>query len=218
MIQLDDVSKIYRGRRGEVAALANVSLQVERGEFVVVRGPSGCGKSTLLLTVGGMVRPSSGSVTLAGENLYGLPTARRARLRAEKIGFVFQMFHLIPYLDAMENVLCAGLAARSVTADGATGMLDRLGLGGRVRHTPGELSTGERQRVALARALITAPEVILADEPTGNLDPDNARQVLDYLAEYNRDGGTVLVVTHDPLADEYAGRTLLLQQGRIVNA
>lgn len=218
MIQLEDVSKIYRGRRGEVAALANVSLQIERGEFVVVRGPSGCGKSTLLLTVGGMVRPSSGSVTLAGERLYDLPTARRARLRAEKVGFVFQMFHLIPYLDALENVLCAGLAARGVTRDGATDMLERLNLEGRVRHTPGELSTGERQRVALARALITGPEVILADEPTGNLDPDNARQVLDYLAEYNKDGGTVLVVTHDPLADEYAGRTLLLEQGRIVSA
>lgn len=218
MIRLDDVSKVYRGRRGRVAALANVSLQIERGEFVVVRGPSGCGKSTLLLTVGGMVRPSSGSVTLAGEALYGLPTARRARLRAEKVGFVFQMFHLIPYLDAMENVLCAGLAARGVTRDGATDMLERLNLEGRVRHTPGELSTGERQRVALARALITGPEVILADEPTGNLDADNARQVLDYLAEYNKDGGTVLVVTHDPLADEYAGRTLLLEQGRIVSA
>lgn len=218
MIQLEDVSKIYRGRRGEVAALANVSLQIERGEFVVVRGPSGCGKSTLLLTVGGMVRPSSGSVTLAGEGLYDLPTARRARLRAEKVGFVFQMFHLVPYLDAIENVLCAGLAARGVTRDGATDMLERLNLEGRVRHTPGELSTGERQRVALARALITGPEVILADEPTGNLDPDNARQVLDYLAEYNKDGGTVLVVTHDPLADEYAGRRLLLEQGRIVSA
>jgi len=139
-------------------------------------------------------------------------------LRAEKVGFVFQMFHLIPYLDALENVLCAGLAARGVTRDGATDMLERLNLEGRVRHTPGELSTGERQRVALARALITGPEVILADEPTGNLDPDNARQVLDYLAEYNKDGGTVLVVTHDPLADEYAGRTLLLEQGRIVSA
>ena len=218
MIRLDDVSKVYRGRRGEVAALANLTLRVERGEFVVVRGPSGCGKSTLLLTVGGMVRPTSGTVTLADEALYELPTARRARLRAEKVGFVFQMFHLIPYLDALENVLCAGLAARGVTRDGAAEMLERLKLGERVRHTPGELSAGERQRVALARALITGPEVILADEPTGNLDPDNARQVLDYLAEYNKDGGTVLVVTHDPLADEYAGRTLLLEQGRLVSA
>ena len=215
-IVLDQVSKIYRRSDGEVRALDGVSLAVEEGEFVVVRGPSGSGKTTLLLTIGGMIRPTRGKVMVDGEELYALSSRQRARVRAEKIGFVFQMFHLVPYLTALENVMLPALSGAPVTAQQAREMLERLGMGERFNHRIAELSTGERQRVALARAMIKKPKFLLADEPTGNLDPDNAAQVMEYLRQYNRDGGTVIVVTHDPVASEYAERTLVLEQGRIV--
>ncbi|MCD6351058.1 MAG: ABC transporter ATP-binding protein [Armatimonadetes bacterium] len=216
MIRLEKVSKIYRTRGGEVRALDEVDLTIERGEFVTVRGPSGSGKSTLLLTVGGMVHPTQGKVFVDDADLYALSAGRRGRLRAEKIGFVFQMFHLLPYLTAVENVLVPALAGNRVNEEKAIELLEYLKLGDRVRHRPAELSTGERQRVALARALIKDPEILLADEPTGNLDPDNAHQVMEYFADFHKRGGTVLVVTHDPVADEYADRLVLLEAGRIV--
>lgn len=215
MIVLDAVSKVYRKPDGEVRALDDLSLSVGKGEFVAVRGPSGSGKSTLLLTVGGMIHPTRGRVLVDGQDVYALSAGQRARLRAEKIGFVFQMFHLVPYLDTLENVLVPNLAGARVASRDAADLLAHLQLAERLHHRPSELSAGERQRVALARALIKRPEIVLADEPTGNLDPDNARQVMAYLAEFHRLGGTVLVVTHDPLADEYAQRTLLLDRGRI---
>lgn len=215
MIKLENVSKLYQGANGEVRALDDVSLSVEKGEFVAVHGPSGCGKSTLLLTVGTMVRPTEGRVLLDGEDVYGMSMSQRARLRAGKIGFVFQMFHLVPYLDALENVLVPTLAgARGGRAE-ALKLLERLQLSHRLHHRPAELSTGERQRCALARALLNWPEIILADEPTGNLDPDNAAQVMQYLGEFHRQGGTMLLVSHDPLADQYAQRTVRLEQGRV---
>ncbi len=215
MIKLENVSKVYQGANGEVRALDDVSLSVEKGEFVAVRGPSGCGKSTLLLTVGAMVRPTEGRVLLSGEDVYGMSVSQRARLRADKIGFVFQMFHLVPYLDALENVLVPTLAgARGGRAE-ALELLARLQLSHRLHHRPAELSTGERQRCALARALLNRPEIILADEPTGNLDPDNAAQVMQYLGNFHREGGTMLLVSHDPLADQYAQRVLRLDQGRV---
>ncbi len=215
MIELENVSKVYQGANGEVRALDDVSLSVEKGQFVAVRGPSGCGKSTLLLTVGAMVRPSTGRVLLDGEDVYGMSVSQRARLRADKIGFVFQMFHLVPYLDALENVLVPTLAgARGGRAE-ALELLARLQLSHRLHHRPAELSTGERQRCALARALLNRPEIILADEPTGNLDPDNAAQVMQYLGDFHREGGTMLLVSHDPLADQYAQCVLRLDQGRV---
>jgi len=215
MIVLDKVSKVYRKPDGDVRALDDMSLSVAAGEFITVRGPSGSGKSTLLLAVGGMIRPTQGRVVVDGQDLYAVSSAQRARLRAEKIGFVFQMFHLVPYLDTLENVLVPNLAGARVASQDAAELLGHLQLAERLHHRPSELSTGERQRVALARALIKRPEIVLADEPTGNLDPDNARQVMSYLAEFHRGGGTVLVVTHDPLADEYAQRTVLLDRGKL---
>jgi len=216
MIALDGVSKVYRGADGEVRALDDVSLAVAAGEFVAVRGASGCGKSTLLLTVGGMVRPTAGTVSLDGRDLYALSHAERARLRAERIGFVFQMFHLVPYLSALDNVLVPVLAGMRPGRGEAAAVLERLGMAERMTHRPPELSTGERQRVALARALVKRPEIILADEPTGNLDPENATAVMGYLADFHREGGTILVVSHDALAEDHADRTLRLERGQLV--
>jgi len=215
MIELVNVSKVYRTDSSEVRALDDATLSVAPGEFVTVRGTSGSGKSTLLLTIGGMIRPTEGRVLTSGQDVYMMSSRQRARLRADKIGFVFQMFHLVPYLSALENVLVPTLAGARTGRPGATELLARLQLSERCHHRPAELSTGERQRVALARALLNRPEIILADEPTGNLDPDNARQVMTYLAEFHGDGGTVLVVTHDPLADQYAQRTVLMDRGQV---
>lgn len=215
MIRLENVSKVYHKGPEEVRALDDMTLTVAQGEFVTVRGPSGCGKSTLLLTVGGMIRPSGGHVLLDGQDLYALPLRARARLRADRIGFVFQMFHLVPYLSALDNALVPAMAGMEAGRSEATDLLERLQLGERLRHRPAELSTGERQRVALARALVKRPSIILADEPTGNLDPENAAQVMSYLAEFHSDGGTVLLVSHDALAEQHADRTVYLEAGRL---
>jgi len=216
MIHLENVSKVYHQAGREVRALDQVNLSVAASEFVAVRGPSGCGKSTLLLTVGGMIRPTEGRVLVDGQDLYALSARQRAELRAEKIGFVFQMFHLLPYLNVLENVLAPTFAGARVSRQQALDLLDRLQLTERLTHRPAELSTGERQRVALARALLNRPAILLADEPTGNLDPDNAAQVMDCLAEFHHEGGTVLLVTHEPFADRYAQRVVLLARGGVV--
>lgn len=217
MIRCDEVTKIFRKNGSEVTSLDRFTAKVAEGEFVAVRGPSGSGKTTLLLTLGGMQRPSDGSVQLAGRDLYALSPAERARLRSSEIGFVFQMFHLVPYLDLLGNVLlaCPGKPSAEVRQR-ASGLMDELGLADRASHRPGELSAGERQRLAVARALLNHPKLILADEPTGNLDPENAAEVIRHLAEFHRAGGTVVLVTHGAAADAHADRTLRLEQGRLV--
>lgn len=217
MIRCDEVTKIFRKNGSEVTSLDRFTAKVAKGEFVAVRGPSGSGKTTLLLTLGGMQRPSDGLVQLAGRDLYALSPAERARLRSSEIGFVFQMFHLVPYLDLLGNVLlaCPGKPSAEVRQR-AGGLMDELGLADRASHRPGELSAGERQRLAVARALLNRPKLILADEPTGNLDPENAAEVIRHLAEFHRGGGTVVLVTHGAAADAHADRTLRLEQGRLV--
>ena len=217
MIRCDEVTKIFRKNGSEVTSLDRFTADIGAGEFVAVRGPSGSGKTTLLLTLGGMQRPSAGSVQLAGRDLYALSPAERARLRSSEIGFVFQMFHLVPYLDLLGNVLlaCPGKPSAEVRQR-ASGLMDELGLADRASHRPGELSAGERQRLAVARALLNRPKLILADEPTGNLDPENAAEVIRHLAEFHRAGGTVVLVTHGAAADAHADRTLRLEQGRLV--
>ena len=217
MIRCDEVTKIFRKNGSEVTSLDRFTAKVAEGEFVAVRGPSGSGKTTLLLTLGGMQRPSAGSVQLAGRDLYALSPAERARLRSSEIGFVFQMFHLVPYLDLLGNVLlaCPGKPSAEVRQR-ASGLMDELGLADRASHRPGELSAGERQRLAVVRALLNRPKLILADEPTGNLDPENAAEVIRHLAEFHRAGGTVVLVTHGAAADAHADRTLRLEQGRLV--
>jgi ABC-type lipoprotein export system ATPase subunit len=217
MIRCEQVSKVYRSAKGEVRSLECVQLEVRSGEFVCVRGPSGCGKTTLLLTLGAMLRPTSGGVRIAGTEIYELSARERARFRAEKIGFIFQMFHLIPYLSVSDNVL---LAARP-TGDGdvqkrATGLLEQFGLAARQQHTPAELSAGERQRTAIARALLNQPQLILADEPTGNLDPENASDVFQHLKVFTQTGGTVVVVTHGSTAESFADRIVEMRAGRIL--
>jgi putative ABC transport system ATP-binding protein len=216
MIRCDEVTKVFRKNGSEVTSLDRFTAEVAEGEFVAVRGPSGCGKTTLLLTLGGMQRPSDGSVQLGGRDLYALSPAERAGLRSSEIGFVFQMFHLVPYLDLLGNVLlaCPGKPSAEVRRR-AGGLLDELGLADRASHRPGELSAGERQRLAVARALLNRPKLILADEPTGNLDPENAAEVIRHLAEFHRGGGTVVLVTHGASADAHADRTLRLEQGQL---
>jgi putative ABC transport system ATP-binding protein len=216
MIQVEKLTKTYPTRRGEVRALDGVSLEVADGEFLAIRGPSGSGKTTLLLTLGGMIRPTEGRCSVLGTDLYALSGGARAQFRARHVGFVFQMFHLIPYLSVLENVLVPALRDGNGDAPSrARELLERFGLSARMDHRVAELSTGERQRTAIARALINRPELILADEPTGNLDPDTGREILECLADFHRQGGTVLVVTHEPWVEQYAGRTLLLRAGAI---
>lgn len=213
MVRLENISKIYKIRRGQVKALDEISFQVKEGEFVVVRGPSGSGKTTLLLAIGGMLHPTSGRIFVGEKDIYAMSKRERAPFRAENIGFVFQMFHLVPYLNVIENALLA--SDTRANRSEAEKLLERLGMSGREAHKPSELSAGERQRTAIARALINHPRIILADEPTGNLDPENAAQVIGYLAEFHRDGGTVIIVTHGTVADQYSDRIIYLQDGQV---
>lgn len=200
ILRIDEVKKHYRNRRGEtVRALDGVSLALREGETRFVVGASGSGKSTLLLCAGGLLRPDSGTVLLEGEDLYALSSEERARRRSRRLGFVFQQFHLIPYLDVTDNILAPALAGyEGDPRPRAEELIERFGLGHRRDHPPSELSVGERQRVALARALLQRPRLLLADEPTGNLDAENSRKVMACLADFAREGGAVLVVTHDP--------------------
>jgi len=215
VLHIDGLMKAYRAAGKDVRAVDGFSIGVAAGEFVAVRGPSGCGKTTLLLAAGGLLRPDAGRVTIAGQDPYALSAEARARFRATHAGFVFQQFHLVPYLTVLENVLAAAIARPAAGArERAEGLLARFGLADRAAHVPAELSTGERQRTALARALLNQPKVILADEPTGNLDPASAAVVLGHLKEFALSGGAVLLVTHDPLAAEYASRSVGMKNGR----
>ncbi len=215
MLVLDNLSKTYRTGNGTVKALAGVSLRIDKGEFVAVCGPSGSGKTTLLMMIAAMLRPSEGTVRLDDQDVYGMTAPQRARFRAQNIGFVFQMFHLVPYLNVLENVLVAGGAIGKRDGARAQELVQQLGLQHRLHHRPGELSAGEKQRTAMARALLNRPRLILADEPTGNLDPENAQSVLAHLRDFQRDGGTVLVATHGPAAREFATRTIFLRDGAV---
>ena len=220
MIELHDVTKVYRTERIETLALDTVDLTVGAGEFVAVMGPSGCGKTTLLNLIGLLDTPSSGTLRLDGEAIDTRSDRKLARIRNRKIGFVFQSFHLIPDLKVVDNVeiplLYRGLSAkerrrRSLAA------LDKVGLGSRVDHFPGQLSGGQQQRVAVARALVAEPRILLADEPTGNLDSAMGHEILSLLERVNRDDGTtVVMVTHDQAMAERAHRTLRLYDGRQV--
>jgi ABC-type lipoprotein export system ATPase subunit len=209
ILKVTDVVKRYAGPRGPVSALDGISLTVGAGEFVAVQGSSGCGKSTLLLAAGGLLRPDSGGILVTGRDPYALTPDERAAFRAKHIGFVFQQFHLVPYLSVLDNVLAPTLALwRDDARARAEDMIAQFGLKERQDHLPEQLSVGERQRVALARALLNRPELILADEPTGNLDKDNAGVVLDALAAFARSGGAVLLVTHDAAAAARAERVV----------
>ncbi len=218
MIKLENVSKVYQTANGPVSALDDLSLTVETGQYAAVRGPSGCGKSTLLTIVGTLGTPSSGKVFVAGNEVGAMSAAARAQFRASQIGFVFQTFHLLPYLTVVENVMAAAVPGHTAGAKERAGeILEKFQMGHRLTHRPGQLSTGECQRVAIARAMINQPSLILADEPTGNLDPANAKDVLDLLDLFHQDGGTILLVTHEEQAASRAQRTIVLDQGQVVS-
>ncbi len=216
MLTIDSISKYYNGPDGRVTALDAVSLTVADGDFTAVRGPSGCGKSTLLLAAGGLLAPDSGHVVVDNVDPYLLPPDSRARFRASAIGFVFQQFHLVPYLSVLDNILAPSVALPMKSSrDKAMELLERFGLGNRAEHVPAELSTGERQRTALARSLFNDPGLLLADEPTGNLDEKNAATVLECLRGFAESGGAVLMVTHGDQAASFATKTVYLENGAL---
>ncbi len=215
MLELKQVSKTYDGPRGtQVSVLADTTFTLASQEFVTVQGPSGCGKSTLLMICGGLLTPQQGQVTFEALDVYAQSAQQRAQWRARHIGFVFQQFHLIPYLSVRDNILAATLApAVAVNPGRVEELATQFGLQDRMHHLPAGLSVGERQRVGLARALYTQPDLILADEPTGNLDPENSEGVLRSLKAYTQAGGTVLMVTHDLAMKELADRRLVMRAG-----
>ncbi len=217
MIDLQSISKTYARQNGEaVHAVADFSLHIRRGEFVAVVGTSGSGKSTLMNIVGLLDRPSSGSYLFDGRDVANLSVADQARFRNRHVGFVFQAFHLLPRTSALENVELPLLYSER---ESLTGMgrkaLEAVGLADRMDHTPAELSGGQQQRVAIARALVNEPELLLADEPTGNLDPRSATEILDLFDALNRSGRTIVLVTHDASVARRARRIIRIEQGRL---
>ncbi len=220
MITLKDINKIYRTDEIETQALENVNIHIDKGEFVSVMGPSGCGKSTLLNIVGLLDTPTSGTVTIAGTNVEGMNDSNLAAFRNQKLGFVFQSFHLIDSLNVIDNVMLPLLYRKSSASEReklAKQVLERVGLSHRMRHRPSQLSGGQCQRVAIARAIVGNPEIILADEPTGNLDSKMGAEVMDLLHTLNReDGRTIMMVTHNEEQAHQTDRIIRFFDGRQV--
>ncbi|MFN7966368.1 MAG: ABC transporter ATP-binding protein [Acidobacteriota bacterium] len=221
MIRLESIEKVYRTDRIETVALSGISLDVGAGEFVSVMGPSGCGKSTLLNIIGLLDKPSKGRVTVADRSVTDYGDVSVARLRNERLGFIFQSFHLIPDLSVLDNVELPLIYRRTTSKERrerAAAALDRVGLSARTRHFPSQLSGGQQQRVAIARAIVGKPHVILADEPTGNLDSHMSDEIMNLLLSLSRDDKTtVVMVTHDQRLAEQTQRTIRLFDGRQVN-
>jgi ABC-type lipoprotein export system ATPase subunit len=220
LIRVEDISKVYRTGDLAVPVLKGVSLTIRRGEMVALMGASGSGKTTLMNILGCLDRPTGGRYWLDGEDVSTLSAAQRARVRSRKIGFVFQSFHLLPRTSALDNVLMPLTYAAAPLSDRearqrATALLERVGLGGRLDRVPAQLSGGEQQRVAIARALVNRPALLLADEPTGNLDSRTSAEILRLFQELNAEGLTVLLVTHDPEVAGHAGRIIRIRDGRV---
>lgn len=218
MLKAENISKTFVHRHNNVTGLKNISLEINKGEFVSITGPSGSGKSTLLLTLGGMSAPTEGKILWNDESVYHWDQAKRASWRGKTIGFVFQTFNLIPYLSVLENVrISLKLSGNGAASDSTEilELLEMMKLSDRLQHNPKELSVGQQQRVALARALVKNPQVILADEPTGNLDPDTASEILALLQAMNKEGKTIVLVTHDPHIAKLAQRNVRIVDGEI---
>lgn len=220
IVHAEDLVKVYRMGKVDVKALDGVSLTIPQGEFLAIMGPSGSGKSTLMNLIGCLDKPTSGTLIVDGQDVTKLSDRRLARLRGRTIGFVFQTFNLIPRISALDNVLLpmglVGAIPKSQRRRRAVKLLEQVGLGHRVTHMPNELSGGERQRVAIARALANDPQLLLADEPTGNLDTQTGRSILEVFRELHCQGRTIVLVTHDPDVASYAERIVRLVDGKIV--
>ncbi len=212
ILELKDVSKIYE----TVNALSEINLSVHRGEWVSIMGPSGSGKTTMINMIGAMDTPSLGKIILDGEEIQDMKAKDLTVMRRDKIGLIFQQFHLIHYLTAVENVMVSQYYHSMVDEEEAIKALEKVGLGDRIHHLPHQLSGGEQQRVCIARALINSPAILLADEPTGNLDEENEQIVIDLMKQLHAEGVTIIVVTHDPEVGEEAQRKIVLNHGRIV--
>jgi putative ABC transport system ATP-binding protein len=226
MIRITDVTKLYPAKvagngsgdqNAMIRALDHISLRVERGEWLSIMGPSGSGKSTLVNLIGCLDRPTSGEIWVDGQNVAGISASELNRVRAEKIGFIFQQFHLIPFLTAVENVMLAQYFHSMTDEKEAVDALARVGVEDRAHHLPSQLSGGEQQRVCIARALINDPKIILADEPTGNLDAVNEELVLRLLREFHQQGRTLVMVTHDPVVARLADRRIEFHHGKIAS-
>ena len=216
MLEISTINKNYQGPDHTVQALKNVDFSLKPGDFASIMGPSGCGKSTLLLVAGGMLHPDNGKVKLSNTDIYSLNDNKRADFRAANIGFIFQQFHLIPYLSVLENVMAPTMAQPIDNAENkAKEILEKLQLQDRLHHKPSALSIGEQQRVAMARALMPSPSLLLADEPTGNLDNKNAEIVMNFLSDYCESGGIVIMVTHDERAASHGRISLTMSQGEL---
>jgi putative ABC transport system ATP-binding protein len=219
ILKTENLWKVYRQGKVDVPALRGVSIEVMPGEFVSIMGPSGCGKSTMLHVIGGLAQATRGRVLLDGNDLTTMSDSERTNLRRHKVGFVFQRFNLLPTLDAYHNILLAQhIHGNGFDPHRFQMVSDLLGLSGRMKHKPSELSGGEQQRVALARAIVGEPKIVLADEPTGNLDTKSSDAVLGLLRSLNKDmGQTIVMITHNPEAAEYGNRVLHMRDGEVVD-
>ena len=213
LLELNNVYKIY----GDLHALDNVSIKIENGEWVAIMGPSGSGKSTLMNIIGCMDKPTKGEVILDGTNIANVPDKKLTEIRRDKIGLIFQQFHLVNYLTAVENIMVAQYYHSMPDEKEAMEALERVGMADRAKHLPSQLSGGEQQRVCVARALINHPEIILADEPTGNLDETNENIVLDLFRQLHEEGTTLIVVTHDAEVGASAERIITLEYGKVTS-
>jgi putative ABC transport system ATP-binding protein len=213
MLEIKNISRKYKKGSEEFIALDEVCFTVEKGDSVVVNGASGAGKSTLLNAIGGLIHPDTGEVLYNGENIYKYNSRTLEQYRRNEIGFMFQQFHLMPYLTVFENIRigCNNKSQSGLVKD----YLERCSLTPLMNKYPSELSVGEKQRTAFIRAIISDPSILLADEPTGNLDPGNSRILMSLISNYHKRGGTVILVSHDPVASQYANRTIILEKGRL---
>ncbi len=227
LLNATGLTKTYRMGGEDLHVLQGLDIQIRRGQWLAILGSSGSGKSTLLHVLGGLDRPTQGEVVFDNQAIFSLSGARLDRYRNRHVGFVFQFYHLLPELNVVENVLIAAMAGQSIVGwsrtrvearSRAEQLLNRLGLSHRLHHRPAKLSGGERQRVAIARALINEPDVLLADEPTGNLDATTGDQILEVLGEFHRAGQAIVMVTHDQRIAQFADQTVVLESGRLVGA
>jgi putative ABC transport system ATP-binding protein len=216
MLEIKNITKKYQKGNDLFTALDDVSLKIEKGDFVSVVGPSGSGKSTLLHSAGGLIHPDSGQILFKGEDIYSLKSHEADLYRKQNVSFVFQQFHLVPYLTVYENVKMACYDDRQI--GNIERYLKECSMAEHKNKFPSELSVGEKQRAAFIRAIITEPDILFADEPTGNLDQSNSAILLSLIEDYHKKGGTVLLVSHDPGVTKYAGRTVKLQSGKLVNS